>query len=70
MVQIEVSGPDHSRKGYILIAIARALRELGADVSVLGEGTHLADKVDLDQSVFGEKLAGQTIHITELRTGV
>jgi hypothetical protein len=70
MVQIQVSGPDHSRKGYILVAIARALRELGADVSVLGEGTHLINKVALDTTVIGEKLTGQQIHITELRTGV
>ena len=48
MVQIEVSGPDRSRKGYILIAVARALRELGATVNVVGEETHLVDKVALD----------------------
>jgi hypothetical protein len=69
MVQIQVSGPDHSRKGYILIAIARALRELGADVSVIGEGTHLSDKVNLDTITISDKLTGQQIQITELRTG-
>ena len=70
MVQIQVSGPEHSRKGYIIVALARALRELHADVRVLGEGTHLVDKVDLDTTVIGEKLTGQSILITELRTGV
>lgn len=70
MVHIQVSGPDHSRKGYIMVAVARALRELGADVSMIGEGTHLVDKTDLDTAVIGEKLTGQQIHVTELRTGI
>ena len=69
MVQIEVSGPDHSRKGYILVTIARALRELGANVSVIGEDTHLADKTGLDEGAICEKLQGVDIRLTELRTG-
>jgi hypothetical protein len=70
MVQIQVSGPDHSRKGYIMVAIARALREYHADVSVIGEATHLMEKADVLDEELEEKLNGVDIHITELRTGI
>ena len=70
MVQIEVTGPEHSKKGHIMVAIAKALRDLGADVQVLGETTHLASKVDLPEEVVSEKLTGVKVRLTELQTGV
>lgn len=70
MVQIEVTGPEHSRKGYIMVAIARALRELGATVELQGEETHLATKMAIDEEVIHERLLGQTIRITELQTSL
>lgn len=70
MVQIQVSGPTHSKKGYVIAAITAALRELGAEVHVLGEETHLADKMHVSESKLHEKLESVTIHITEMQTGI
>jgi hypothetical protein len=68
MVNIEITGPLHSKKGYIMVAIAQALRDLGATVVLQGEDTHLADKRNADGSVIAEKLTGQEVRITELQT--
>jgi predicted peroxiredoxin len=70
MVNIQVTGPEHSKKGYIMVVIAKALRDAGCDVSVLGEGTHLSDKTGLDETTVAERLTGHRVHITELKTGV
>lgn len=70
MVQIEVSGPEHSKKGYIMVAIAKVLRDLGAEVAVLGEDTHLASKVSLTEDAVAEKLTGLQVRLTELQTGI
>jgi hypothetical protein len=69
MVQIEVSGPTHAKKGYVMVAIARALRELGAEVQVLGETTHLAEKSTKDSHELALNLRGQEVRLTELQTG-
>lgn len=70
MIQIQVSGPAHSKKGYAIVAIVNALRDIGADVHVLGEHTHLADKMESNDKTLSKKLEGQVICVTELRTGV
>ena len=70
MVHIEVSGPTHSKKGYIMAVIAQALREAGAEVRMLGESTHLADKMVASPELVHEKLDHQVVHITEMQTGV
>ena len=70
MVQIQVTGPEHSGKGYIMIAIARALRELEVDVTLQGEQTHLEEKAAFDADVWSNKLRGQKVLVTELKTGV
>jgi hypothetical protein len=70
MLQIQVSGPDHSGKGYVMIAIAHALRQLGADVQVQGETTHLAKKAALIDEAIQARLEDQVIRLTELKTGV
>lgn len=69
MVQIEVSGPSGAKKGYVMVAIARALRELGAEVQVLGETTHLVEKSNKDQQELAMALRGQEVRLTELQTG-
>jgi molybdopterin-guanine dinucleotide biosynthesis protein len=68
MVQIQVTGPSHSGKGYIMVEIARRLRELGCDVRLQGEETHLAEKVAVSDEVAAAKLTGQQVTITELQT--
>lgn len=68
MVQIQVTGPLHSKKGYIMVAITKLLRELGAEVTVMGETTHLAEKVGVDEAILQEKITGQVVQITELQT--
>lgn len=67
MVQIEVSGPAHSRRGYLMVEIARVLRGYGCEVTLQGEGTHLAQKVELTEAELIEKLAGVEVRITELQ---
>jgi len=68
MVQIEISGPAHSRRGYLMVEIARVLRGFGCEVALQGEGTHLAQKVELTEAELIEKLAGVKVQITELQT--
>jgi hypothetical protein len=68
MVQIQVTGPEHSGKGYIMIAVARTLRELGVQVVLQGEETHLEEKAAFSADVWSEKLRGQKVLITELKT--
>jgi len=70
MVQIQVSGPIHSKKCYVVAAITEALRDLGAEVHVLGEETRLADKMHSSESLLHEKLENVVIHITDMRTGI
>jgi hypothetical protein len=68
MVQIQISGPAHSRRGYLMVEIARVLRGFGCNVILQGEGTHLAQKVELSDAEISEKLAGVEVRITELQT--
>lgn len=70
MVQIQVSGPVHSGKGYVIAAITEALRDLGAEVHVLGEETHLVDLMHAPETTLHEALEGVVIHITQMRTGI
>jgi hypothetical protein len=70
MVQIQVTGPEHSGKGYIMTAITRALRDLGVEVVLQGEETHLEEKAAYNAEVWSAKLRGQTVQITELKTRV
>jgi hypothetical protein len=70
MVQIQVTGPEHSGKGYIMVAIAHALRQLGAEVQVQGEATHLVNKTVLTDEAIHTRLDGQIIRLTELKTGI
>jgi hypothetical protein len=68
MVQIEISGPEHSHKGYLMVAIAKILRDMGAEVVVQGEETHLAQKTKAEfDSILG-KIAGLKIAVTEMKT--
>ena len=34
MLQIQITGPSHAKKGYAMVAIAKALRELGMQVEL------------------------------------
>lgn len=68
MVQIQVTGPAHSKKGYIMIEIARKLRELGCDVLLQGESSHLQEKAEISDEDAALKLQGQSVMITELKT--
>lgn len=68
MVHIEVSGPEHSKKGYVMVEIARVLRSMGCEVTVQGEETHLADKVVVPEDLIHQKLSGVKIIITEMQT--
>ena len=68
MVQILVTGPTHSGKGYIMVEIARKLRELGCDVQLQGETTHLQEKVSISDEAAAAKLLRQKVIITELQT--
>jgi len=68
MVQIEISGPAHSKRGYMMVEIARVLRSFGCDVILQGEGSHLVNKVELSDAEISEKLQGVEVRITELQT--
>lgn len=68
MVQIQVMGPSGSRKGYIMVKIAKHLKELGCNVSLQGEETHLAQKLVLEPKAFTERLEGVNVAITEFKT--
>jgi hypothetical protein len=68
MVQIEISGPEHSHKGYLMVVIARVLRDLGAEVTVQGEETHLAEKSNAEFDVILDKISGLRIALTEMKT--
>lgn len=70
MVQIQVAGPAHAKKGYIIVEITRLLRELGCEVHLQGEETHLVDKVmDLrSREDIAQLVRGVEVTITELRT--
>ncbi len=68
MVHIEVSGPEHSKKGYVMVEIARVLRSMGCEVIVQGEQTHLADKVSVPEEAIHQKLSGVQVSITEMKT--
>lgn len=68
MVQIQISGPAHSKKGYMMVEIARVLRECGCEVTMIGEETHLIEKQNLNHEQVEQNLTGQRVHITELKT--
>jgi hypothetical protein len=70
MIQITVFGPEHSKKDYIMLTIAKALREAGAEVKVLGENSYFAHKAEMDEETIKSKLEGQSIRISEQRTAV
>lgn len=68
MLNIQVSGPEHSKKGYIMVEIARVLREAGCEVTLQGEETHLVEKAALTDDSIRSKIAGQKVVITEMQT--
>jgi hypothetical protein len=68
MVQIQVSGPAHSKRGYLMVELARFLRSMDCEVVLQGEDTHLADKTPLADEQIKAKLAGIEVRITELQT--
>ena len=69
MIQVLVQGPEHSKKDWVVLTIAKALREMGAQVSVLGEDTYMAHKATANIEEFQSRLTGQDIVVAELRTG-
>lgn len=68
MVNIQVTGPTGSKKGYIMVAITKALRDLGCDVHLQGEYTHLAEKMVKSEDDMCDNLLAQEVNITELQT--
>jgi molybdopterin-guanine dinucleotide biosynthesis protein len=68
MIQVQITGPIHSGKGYLMVEIARKLRELGCIVDLQGEETHLVDKTGVSDETAAARLAGQHVVITELTT--
>lgn len=70
MVNIQVTGPTHSKKGYIMALVAKTLRDAGCEVHLQGEETHLVEKIKTEDEVIKTKLEGQKIVITELQTSM
>ena len=68
MVNIQVTGPLHSKKGYIMALLTKTLRDAGCEVNLQGEETHLATKVHAEDEVVKTKLVGQKVVITEMQT--
>ena len=65
---ITVAGPDKSGKGYIMSAIAHALSDLGALVTVQGAETHNRKKMEKSEEEIRDKLADKTVLIMEQQT--
>lgn len=67
MIDIQVTGKAHSKRGYLMVELTRILRELGCEVQLQGETTHLSDKTPLTDEQIKEKLKGMQVRITELQ---
>ena len=70
MIRIQITGPSHSGKGHAIAAVAKELERLGAVVTVQGGDTHNKPKLDKSPEELREKLAGVSVVITELQTGI
>lgn len=69
MVNIEISGKAHTKRGYLMVELTRILRSLGCEVELQGEASHLANKTPLTDDEIKEKLQGMVVRITEIQTG-
>ncbi len=68
MITITVEGPNKAGKGYVIAAIAKALKEVGCDVSVQGEVTHNAEKLAKTQEEIVARLKDQKVRVMEMQT--
>ena len=68
LINIEITGPTHSGKGYVIAAIAKALEELGCEVVVQAADTHNQPKLAKTPEEIASRLNGQVVRITEMQT--
>lgn len=70
MLNVNITGPEHSGKGHLMVLVAELLREKGLSVVVQGEQSHLHSKFEQSEIEHIDKLSNTKIVITELQTGV
>ena len=67
-INIIVTGPDKSGKGYIMAAIARHLENIGCVVTVQSAEMHNAPKMIKSDEEIAARLKDVSILITEMQT--
>lgn len=67
-INIVVTGPDKSGKGYIMASIARHLESIGCVVTVQSAEMHNAPKMVKTNEEISARLKGVPIVVTEMQT--
>ncbi len=68
MITINVEGKTGAGKGYVIAAIAAALKSIGCEISVQGESTHNAGKLSKTNEEIIARLSGEKVRIMEMQT--
>lgn len=68
MITITVEGPNKAGKGYVIAAIAAALKGFGCQVRVQGETSHNAEKLTKSAEEIEGRLHGTEVRIMEMQT--